>query len=178
MFNRSGFVFFSTSVLLLCAGFVIGRLWGHTPVAVATPAGKQPSWIADQLGLSAAQRQQMDAIWDETKQKIGSAMDRRHAIDHERDDALRKLLTPEQAAAWEKTSEGFRSQRAAFDKDREKLIHEADERSRALLDETQKKKWDMLRQGHDRRWQHGPSSQRSATGPGMSPGGHEDRHRP
>jgi len=166
MMNRSGFVFLSASVLLLCAGLVLGRLWARNPVASGAPPGNPPSWIADQLDLNPAQRQQMDAVWDETKTKIGKTMERRHAMEHDRDEALHKLLTPDQAVAWDKISEDFHTQRAALDKDREKLIHDADERSRALLDDTQKKKWDVLtKQMHDRHW-HGTTTQRSSTAPG------------
>ena len=168
--RRNGLVFFWACALVLCAGVVLGRLWAGMPVA-ATPPDKQPSWIADQLGLAPAQRQQMDAIWAETRQKITKAMDGHRAVDKERDEAIRKLLTPDQQAQYDQIQAEFHAQRAALDKERDKLIHDANDRSRALLDDAQKKKWDALtkdREMHEHHWPHGSASQRSATGPTTS----------
>lgn len=156
-------------VLVMSAGVVVGRLWARLPVETR-PQGRSPSWLADQLQLSSDQRQQMDAIWNDTKQQIGALMDHRRGLDREREQAIRNLLTPDQRTAYDKINDDFRARRSDLDKQREALLRQANERSRALLTETQQKRWDTLTKemhdhDHDRRGQHGPPGLRPTTKP-------------
>ncbi|HEY8666259.1 MAG TPA: hypothetical protein VIL86_06325 [Tepidisphaeraceae bacterium] len=151
-------------VLVLGAGVVVGRLSTRLPATV--PAEKQPSWLADQLNLNPEQRQQMDAIWAETKQKMAKSFERRRGLEKERDQAVVALLTPEQAAEYDEIQEEYRERRAAMDKERGELIREAEERSRALLDDSQKKRWETMTKAMRERHNRGPAGQWSATAPG------------
>src|SRR3954463_2073788 len=97
--SRSKFVILTAFVLVLGAGMVAGRLWARLPVHT-TPAGKQPSWLADQLNLTPEQRQQMDGIWANVEQQMDQKLERRHGLDRERDQAIEDLLGPEQWQAY------------------------------------------------------------------------------
>src|SRR5947209_3696419 len=130
--SRTKIVLLSAFVLVLSAGVVVGRLWARLPAGAALrPADKSPSWLADQLQLTPAQRQQMDAIWADMKQKNDQKIERRRALDHERDQAIEELLGPEQWAAYGRLMDEFRLKRAEVDKERENLFHDANERSLA-----------------------------------------------
>lgn len=168
---RSKIVFLLTVLLMLGAGVVLGRISARMPGPPGE--GRPPSWLADQLDLTTDQRKQMDAIWAETKQKIGKTFEKRRAIDKQRDQAIMALLTPEQKRAYEGILDSARAQRATLDKEREAAVREANERSRALLDDRQKQRWETLTQQmreHDRHGWRGPTSRRSATMPGHGRG--------
>jgi len=165
--GRLRIIFLFAFALVLCAGVVVGRLWAKLPAA-AHPQGH--SWFDDQLGLTAEQRTQMDAVWKETRQQISDLMDRRRGLDKEREQSIRSLMTPEQLAAYDKINNDYRAARSDLDKQRAKLIQTANERSRALLTEAQQKRWDTLSKDmhdreHDRRGPHGPQGMRPTTKP-------------
>lgn len=167
--SRRQIAFVTTSALVLCAGFVLGRLTSHVRTASPHEHGN-PSWIAEQLNLSAAQKQQMDALWAETRLKIDQSSDRRRQMDRQRDAEIQAMLSDEQRTAFQKIMNGYHGQRADADKQRESVIHDAEARSRALLDETQQKKWDELAKDmHSHRGPHRPGGSpdtRPATQPG------------
>jgi hypothetical protein len=177
--KRSVQAFLSALVLVLGAGVVVGRLSVRLPELVHPP-GHSPSWLAEQLNLSTQQHQQMDAIWDDVKQKLGSTWDKRHELDRQRDQAVQDLLTPAQRAAYQKIYDDYHNQRTALEKSRDALVSEAEERSRALLSDSQKARWDELtREWHSHRPHppfgtgFGPTSRWSGDhGPGS-----DDHHR-
>jgi len=161
----------STVVLMLGAGVVVGRL-SLAPLAPATIPQTQPDrprqWF-DQLALSPQQRQEMDAIWSDTKQKLHNLnmMDRRHELDKQRDEAIRALLNEQQLASYDQINGDFHAKLDELEKDRQKLIDDANQRSRALLDDNQKKMWDE--QSKRMRGRGSASTQRSTTRPWAGP---------
>jgi F0F1-type ATP synthase membrane subunit b/b' len=165
--SRRQIAFLTTMVLVLCAGVVVGRLTTRVPVAPPEQGGG-PSWIAEQLDLSAQQRQQMDAIWADTRQKMDQAFEKRHELDKQRDAEIQTLLSDQQREMFDKIMTDYRSQRSVMDKQREGLIHDAETRSRSLLDEPQQKKWDELaKEMHAHHGHHpGGPPQNPATQPG------------
>jgi hypothetical protein len=150
----SKFILLLTIILVLGAGVVVGRLWAKLPL-VPTPPDKHPSWVAKELDLTAEQQQQMDAIWSETRQKMGNTFEQRRSLDRQRDQEVADLLStdPKMKAAYDKIMTDARQQRSDLDKVREKLVKDAEERSRALLSEDQKKRWDAMPRGPR---DHGP----------------------
>jgi Spy/CpxP family protein refolding chaperone len=167
--SRSKIILLATFVLVLSAGMVVGRLWATLPVMTVTPPTTQPSqqpWWAAQLDLTAQQRQQIDAIWAEAKPKVAETFDRRRALDRKREEAVEDLLGPAQYAAYEKIFDDFYAQRADIDKDRQKLIHDAEDRTKALLNDTQLKQLEALGP-HEGRGPHGLGG-----GAGGGGGGH------
>ncbi len=146
-------ILFTTFLLLMLAGVVLGRLWGRLPERIGPP-DRPPSWLADQLDLSPEQRQQMDAIWADTRKQMGEGMKARHELDQQREQSIVALLTPTQQGEYQRINEEFRRKRSELDRKREALIHQAEERSRALLNPDQLKAWESVTQQWRRR--HGP----------------------
>lgn len=140
------FILLLTIVLMLGAGVVVGRLWARLPVAVA-PTDKPQSYPARELNLTPDQQKEMDAIWSDTRQKIGDTFERRRELDRQRDQAIEELLTEEQKAAYKKIMSDHHQGRGELDKERAQLVKQAEERSRALLDDDQKKRWDAMPRG-------------------------------
>jgi Spy/CpxP family protein refolding chaperone len=150
---RLKLMFIPTVVLIFAAGMVVGRISTRVPALSETsttrpttmPADhRSPSWLHDQLGLNAEQRQQMDAIWTDVRQKTGGGFDQRRKLDRERDQALVSLLTPEQKMQYDAIQKANKAKRDELDKERDQLMAQANEKSRALLNDEQKKKWDEL----------------------------------
>jgi hypothetical protein len=160
-------LFLSTLLLVLGAGVVVGKLSTRLPeMVVGKPGGGGPPWAA-QLGLTAEQQKQWDAIWADVSPKIGKTFDSRRAIDRERDQAVLALLTSEQRAAFEKIQNDCRVKRQDCDHDRDHIIHDAEDRSQALLDDVQKKRWDTLQKDwqQHRRGPHGFGGRGDRPGP-------------
>jgi Spy/CpxP family protein refolding chaperone len=159
--KRSRQVFLITAVLVLCAGVVVGRLTARLSVEPSPPqAGHPPSWLADQLDLSAEQRQQMDAIWAAAITQMHNSGREQHDLDRQRDDAIRALLSSDQEMMYDEINDTYRSERQQLEKERDALIKSAEERSRALLTDAQKAKWDTLPK---------PMHGRHPPGPGFGP---------
>ena len=178
---RLKLMFIPMVVLVFAAGMVVGRITNHAPATVAkgpetrpsTRPDRSPSWLHDQLGLNAEQRQQMDAIWADVRQKTGNGFDQQRNLDRDRDRALVSLLTPEQKSQYDAIQEANRAKRAELNKERDQLMAQANEKSRALLNDEQKKKWDELtKEMRDHRGPGGPRGR--DRGPDrMGPGGND-----
>ncbi len=162
--RRSTILLSTASVLVLSAGLVVGRLSAHLPVTASRGADHGKGWFSDTLGLSPDQKSKMDGIWSEVRQQVDKMGDRRHGLDHDRDVAIRGLLTPEQSTAYDKIFADYHERRAELDKNRDKLFHDANDRSRALLSPDQQAKWEAM--SRDMRDHHGPPG-----GPGHQRGG-------
>ncbi len=171
--KRSRIIFFASFVLALCAGAVLGALWTKLPAARGTPVSpdkaKQPSWIVDQLHLRPDQARQFEGVWADMHQNMGKSFEKRHALEKERDEAIKALLTDEQTAIADKIRQDYIPKIGEANHDRERLLQEADARSRSLLDADQQKRWDELtkqRDHHRGPGDHGPGDR--SRGPGRS----------
>jgi Spy/CpxP family protein refolding chaperone len=166
---RQSTVLLSTAaVLVLSAGLVVGRLSVHlqavVPVPATQPATIQPQgghggrgWFPDTLGLTPEQQKNMDAVWADVKAQVDKNMEKRKALDHDRDASIKALLTPDQSAKYEQIFADYHAGRAELDKERETFFHAANEKSRALLTPEQQAKWDaMSKDMHDRDHRGGP----------------------
>ena len=134
--RRTGWIFIIACVLMLSAGFVLGCLWELRP-------HPQADW-RDQLHLSAAQRQQFDAIWTPVHKQFDDIRQHRQQLDQERQAAVGKLLSDPEKVEFDKIQQDYRDRSAALDQEREKIIPDANQRSRALLDDKQKAIWDSI----------------------------------
>ena len=162
MASRSKTILLAAFVLVMSAGVVVGRLWTRLPEA-RVGRERSPSWLADQMNLSPEQRQQMDAIWSDTKSKIHATFDRQRELDKQRDAAVLALLTPEQKTAYDKIKADHAAGRAELDKQRDALVHDANDRSKALLTDEQKARWDTLSKEMPVPWRHGPHGSSATT---------------
>jgi len=164
--NRTRFILVMTIILVLGAGVVVGRLWANLP-AISRGEDKPPaSYPGIILKLTADQQKQMDAIWAEVHQKIDETFEQRKTLDHEHDQAISALLSPEQYISYEEIQQEYRDERSNLDKVRQKLVHEGETKSIALLDTEQRKLWDQMPH-KPHLWGHGPSSGPGGPGPGF-----------
>lgn len=143
-------------VLALGGGVVLGLAVGRRPVPavnVPVPPTSRPSdhsWLADQLGLSADQREQMKDIWSTLVQ--GPAKDNRELrrqVEKERDEALVSLLNSEQRAEYDRRMAGFAAQLSDLGKERERLFRDAVDQTKLILNESQRLRYDELLKTHD-----------------------------
>jgi|GEM_PF-742917 len=192
--THSNLVLVSTALLVMGAGVMVGRLSTQLEARIvpAEPAtrpefsrpqrqgnstrGSPPSWLADQLNLTAEQRQKMDLVWADTQKQIDKMFQSRPELERAREQAIHDLLTEDQRKAYDKINEDFRNKRDDSFKARTKLVQDASDQSRALLDDIQKAKYDLLAQQMERR-----SSGRGGAGfgPGSrggQPGGRDRDH--
>jgi Spy/CpxP family protein refolding chaperone len=167
--KRSRQVLLLMAVLVLCAGVVVGRLSARLSAEVPPQRqGHPPSWLADQLNLSADQQQKMDAIWADVKQQVGNDWDKHRELDRERDEAIRDLLSDEQQVEYQEIYDIYRQKRQEMEKTRDALIKSAEDRSRNLLNDSQKAVWDqMTKDMHT----HRPGGPGHGPGPGPGMGG-------
>ncbi len=167
--RRSRVVLSIAAVLVLSAGLVVGRLLPTRPgPAGGHGGGGGRGWFNDALDLTPEQRKQMDGIWADTKQQIARTWDRRHDLDRKREAAVRALLTPAQVAAYDKAWADYHAGRTALDQERDRLVHDADDRSQLLLTDSQKARWKaMSKDMHDHHG--GPGGPPSGPPPGPPP---------
>jgi hypothetical protein len=159
--KRSRFSFILAFLLAMSAGVVLGALWEKLPAAPGNPQPnpepRGPDWLSSQLHLRPDQKSQVDAIWAEMHKQMGESFGHRRALEKERDDACKSLLSDDQRSAWDKIRADYRSRIDATNPDREKLLRDAQAKTRALLDEDQQKRWDeMIKQTHERHRGPGP----------------------
>lgn len=158
-------------VLMVClflvalgCGFVAGRNFGRPE----HEGRREPSWLADELKLTSAQREQMRTIWSETLKGEGQRHgDRRRQLQRERDEAVVALLTAEQRTAYDKVQERFGQQMAEISKEREASFQRAVEQTKAILNESQRAKYEQLMKSRagGPPWGRGPGSA-PTSGPG------------
>jgi len=177
--KRSRFSFILAFLLAMSAGVVLGALWEKLPAAPGVPQpNPEPQhgreWLPDQLHLRPDQKAQMDAIWADMHKQMGESFGKRHALEKERDETCKSLLSDDQRAAWDKIRADYKSRIDATNPDREALIRAAQAKTRALLDEEQQKRWDELTKQMRERHRGGPGSPGSPGGSGSS-GFHSSR---
>lgn len=157
-------------VVALASGFFIGRSVGHPP-----RLPHEGSWLADELKLDGAQKDAMRKIWSELVHGSGPRHfeQRRDALRH-RDEAISKLITPEQRPAFDAISEQFNKQMLGMDKDRDVAMKQVIEKTRSILNPEQRAKYDkMVADGAmNPPWQRPGGTSRPAGKPS-----HDDRDR-
>ena len=184
--HRLKLMFIPMVALIFVAGLVVGRISSRVPVIAAegpttkptTRPDRSPSWLHDQLGLTADQRTKMDAIWAGVRQNSGNGFDERRKLDKERDQTLLSLLTPEQKAQYDAIQAANKAKRDELDKDRERLMADANEKSKALLTDEQKVKWDELTKQMREHRDRGPGGPRNRGDRGPDRGGPGGNDRP
>jgi Spy/CpxP family protein refolding chaperone len=105
----------------------------------------RPPLLVEQLDLTAEQAEQARDIWSETREALRADMaGRRDALQQERDDAIRALLTEEQRVRYEQVMADYRSKREELRNKRKAAIEKAVERTKEILTDEQRAKYDQL----------------------------------
>jgi Spy/CpxP family protein refolding chaperone len=139
MTKRVKSVVVGSFVLALCAGTLMG-------VGVARlsdrPAVEPRSQLATELQLTPEQQSKMEAIWSDAMQSTGpSFMDRRRALQEERDAAIAELLPPALLAGYDKIIDKYRASMDALNQERAKAIEDAEARTQEILSGEQRAKY-------------------------------------
>jgi len=141
------------TVLALGAGLTAGLLAArlddanHAGAARKLPAPvAERAGLADELGLSEAQREQIRSIWEGVRDQVRDTFQAAQELERARDQAMIALLTDEQKAQFEKISQDFSAQYSELALRREQSFTDAVEQTRKLLNDEQRTKYERILQ--------------------------------
>jgi Spy/CpxP family protein refolding chaperone len=134
--------------LALGAGVLAGALAARLPSARSTPAAPASSTpaspLAEALGLTPEQHEQMRKIWEGVRESMRDSFDRAQELQKDRDQQVFALLTPEQQAAYNKITRAHRDELERLERQRRELFQNAVTRTKAMLNGTQRQKYDAI----------------------------------
>ena len=106
------------------AGFLFDRLKQHP---------SRRSWLTSQLNLTAEQREKMRKIWSEAMQLPSSRAEDKRFLQQQRDQAIRELLTEEQAKEYESILQNYARNVEELFKQRREEFKQAVEKTKEIL---------------------------------------------
>lgn len=157
---------FVTFLLVFAAGAMMGWFWAGMQ---QRPRPRGSSWLADELGLSPEQRQQMETIWKEAAEKAQALEDRRRVLMEERDAAVHNMLSAAQRLEYREIMEIYEKGRTDLNSEREIPFQEAVERTKAILTPDQLEKYDHMLTRFPRGDRGGRTPGRRSRGPRPTP---------
>jgi hypothetical protein len=128
--------------LMFAAGLAVGR--AGRMAAASQRHSADPSYLAARLNLSAEQQKQMEDIWSEALDKAPDMPARVHDLDVARDAAVEKDLSPEQRTIFEQLEAIRDNQVTELRAQRDKIMHDAQDKTRAILTPDQTKTFDQI----------------------------------
>ncbi|MDD4888374.1 MAG: Spy/CpxP family protein refolding chaperone [Phycisphaerae bacterium] len=156
--------------LILVACFLLVFLAGGSLGMLLFRCKAKPeprSWLADELKLTDAQREQMRKIWSEAPGPWSRASnEKRHAAATQRDGDIRELLSEPQRMRYEAIQKDFAKAMEDLSQEQRKAFDEAVAKTKQILTPEQAEKYAAIMK---RQRDHGPGG---PGGPGGSP-----RHR-
>lgn len=151
--NKTSVTILLGFVLMFAAGAVVGMV--KSKGVFPHPPPHDRSWLADQLQLTEEQKQQMQQIWAEAMPRNrDQAMEQRRQLQKQRDDAIRRLLTPAQLQQFEKITQQYEAASTDLQKQREKAVEEAIAKTKLILNDQQRAKYEDILKHHQ--GDHGP----------------------
>ncbi|HVX83370.1 MAG TPA: Spy/CpxP family protein refolding chaperone [Phycisphaerae bacterium] len=170
MTKRVKSVVVGSFLLALCAGTLMGVGVARLSDRPAEPTTRPQPALVTELNLSGKQQKDMEAIWSDAMQTAGpSFMDRRKAIQEERDAAIAELLPPAMLAGYDKILDKYRASLDALNAERQKTIEDAEAKTLAILSPEQRDKYKEIMKQREGGRRGGPGHR--GGGPGMGPGG-------
>jgi uncharacterized membrane protein len=146
--NKTSVTILLGFLLMFAAGAVVGMVKTHGVFPPPPPHDR--SWLGDQLQLSDEQKQQMQQIWaDAVPHNRDQAMEKRRALQKQRDDAVRALLTPAQQTKFDKIVEQYEAAQADLQKERGKAVQEAIAKTKLILNDQQRAKYEEILKRRD-----------------------------
>ena len=123
-----------------------------------TAGPQHGSWLEHELSLTPAQREQMHKIWSQViSLSAPQEHEQRQALQKERDEAIRGLLSNGQKAKYEEVMQKYTQKLAALEDGRKKAFEEAVERTKQILTDSQRTKYlQLLQERSGRHPSHGP----------------------
>jgi hypothetical protein len=151
-------------VLIFAAGITVGR----SPSLKEQPQtkGHEHSWLSNQLHLSSPQEAQMKTIWSDPSITRPDLPKLCREADHQRDEAIRNMLTPDERAKYDQIQRDHDATIAAIFGEKSQAMRDAEEKTRMILSDEQRKKYDEILKAHGH---HGPPVRRRTRGNGPAP---------
>lgn len=146
-------------IVAFCAGMMAGVVIRRDGGPAAPPSGGRESFIGSQLGLTADQQAKMKAIWQDVSRRPDRG--KRWQIRKEQEEAIAKLVRPEDRPAYDRTVAEFQAKLDQMDADGKKAFQQAVEKTKAMLTPDQLKKYDVLLARNDGRDRDRPATRPS-----------------
>jgi len=150
-------------VLIFAAGITVGRSPALKDQPQLKGPGHEHSWLSNQLHLSSQQEAQMKSIWSDPSITRPDIPKLCREADHQRDEAIRDMLTPDERAKYEQIQREHDATIAAVFAEKSQAMRDAEDKTRLMLSEEQRKKYDEILKAHGH---HGPPVRRRARGNG------------
>jgi len=129
-------------VMVLVAGFWVGK-----SVSQTEKKEDPPTWLAEELNLSAEQETSMRQIWGEVREKMGDYPgEERRVLSEKRDEAIKQLLTEEQYPTYQEIQEKYRQDKDELIRNWKAPYEEAMKRTHEILSEEQFEKFEELKE--------------------------------
>ena len=149
--HRLKVILIAASILALgagvFAGMAVSRIPASTSVEAPTPPPDHAS-IADALGLTDAQRDQMRTIWEGVRTNVHQTFQEAQTIQKERDDAVVAMLSDSQKARYAALTQQAAEKFAALSSQRDQAFRDGVDRTRKILSDSQRLTYDRII--HDR----------------------------
>jgi Spy/CpxP family protein refolding chaperone len=129
------------------AGLLFGIALHRAPPAATTQPTHtdRGSWWAEKLNLTTDQQQQMKQIWSEVGRRGGNpGGSSRGQSRKERDEAIEKLIRPEDRATYDSIIATYNARNEAAEAEMRASFDRAVQRTREILTPEQRKKYDEL----------------------------------
>jgi len=158
--------------IAFAAGASVGMLIS-LPKQASADRPSRPGDLAEQLGLSPQQQEQMHKIWGEfVMGRDKEFRDSKREIWQAKDEAIEDLLTEEQRSEYDSICADCELRLMAMDQQWQSIIDQAVEKTKAILTPEQVKKYEEFRAARQARRPRG-----SKGGGRFSPGEHGMGHR-
>ncbi|HRK29986.1 MAG TPA: hypothetical protein PLD59_02825 [Tepidisphaeraceae bacterium] len=169
--SRIEWLMVAVALLALSAGVVGGLLAARWSLVTsgARAAAPGPPPLAEALGLTAEQREQMRTIWEGVRTEVRDTFEQARALERRRDQAFVSLLTNEQKAQYEKISQELAIEFDSLSHRRDQLFEVAVARTRTLLNAEQRARYEEILRAR------GPAGLDGARGEAV-PASHFDAH--
>ena len=170
MTKRVKSVVVGSFLLALCAGTLMGVGVARLSDRPAAPTTQPRSPLVTELNLDEKQQKDMEAIWSAAMQSAGpSFIDRRKALQEERDAAIAELLPPAMLAGYDRILDKYRASLDALNAERAKAIEDAEAKTEAILKPEQQAKYAEIMKQRDSGRHGGPGHRPVGPGTGVPP---------
>lgn len=128
-------------VVAFAAGVAVGltvRQWDEQPQ-------RRGSWLGRELDLTESQRREMAEIWSAVgRDTWRQDMDRRRALQRQRDQAIQALVPAEQQEELQRVLDEYSSAMAELSRARRQAFDDAVEKTKAILTPEQREKYESF----------------------------------
>ncbi len=141
MFVITGFL------IAFAAGLMTGVAWqsNYRAATEDRPRGDRNSWLVAELKLDENQQKQMKQIWMDVGNRGGrESRERRMQIRREQDEAIARLIHPEDLGAYDNVISEHKQKLDVLDAENKKSFQQAVEKTKAILSSEQLTKYEEL----------------------------------